>query len=448
MNLRRWLLPFCLIGIAGAGAFALTNSSRAPQSVYPHERDIHSNAAALRAPYDPNLVQQNLKFWAAQSKLDSIDAISRAQLAHWYLESYRETGDGGDITRAEQAARASLKIRPTDGALLQLSRVLLNQHRFAQALEVAKRAAPVNPDGYRLAADISYELGDYAQAEKYAKQAPPEGDDPSFYALLSRFSELKGDGKNQLDLLTKATAEADSNIDASVQSIAWFHERRGRALFMNGQLDEAAHEYQSALQVFPRDYRTLAAFARLEAARQNWKGAIEWGEKAAAIVPAPDTLALLGDAHQQLGEPQKAAAQFALVEKIGGLSEAQGALYDRQRAMYYADHDLKPEKAVALARGEMKVRHDIYAYDTLAWTLFKAGKLDEAATNMAKATQWGTRDASLWFHAGMIAAARGQANEARADLEQALRINPQFHPTQPQQARAVLAKLGVSAKPN
>ena len=162
----------------------------------------------------------------------------------------------------------------------------------------------------------------------------------------------------------------------------------------------------------------------------------------AAIVPAPDTLALLGEAYAQLGQTDKAKAQFALVEKIGDLSEAQGALYDRQRAMYYADHELKPAKAIALARAELEIRHDIYAYDTLAWTLFKAGQLDEAAANMEKALRWGTRDASLWFHAGMIAAARGRQAEASAHLQKALEINPQFDAEQPQQAREMLKKWG------
>ena len=442
MNLRRALPALLVAGAIGVGALTWAGTRRAPRPVYPRDRDLSSDAAALRTPYDPNLVQQNLEFWAGQSKRDDKDAISRAQLAHWYLESYRETGEGADIARAEQAARASLEIRPTDGALIQLSRALLNQHRFAQALVAAQKAALVNPDGTRLAADIQYEIGDYPAAEKNAKRAPPQGDDPAFYALMARFSELKGDSRSQLELLTKATKRADSSLDASAPSIAWFHERRGRALWMDGQGDQAAREYQRALQVFPRDYRTMAALARLEAARHHWQAAIAWGERAAAIVPAPDTLALLGEAYAATGEAKKAAAQFALVEKIGDLSEAQGALYDRQRALYYADHDLKPDKAVELARGELKVRHDIYVYDTLAWTLFKAGQLDEAAANMDKALRWNTRDASLWFHAGLIAAARGQKDAARQNLERALEINPQFDATQPQKARAVLQKLG------
>ena len=443
MNLRRWLVPGLSV-VALAGVLVAANALRAPRPVFPHDRDLHADASALRAPYDPQLIQNNLRFWAAQTKKDAQDPLSRAQLAHWYLESYRETGDGADITRAEQAALASLKIRPSDAALLQLSRVYLNQHRFTEALKVAQLAAPANPDGYRLAADTQYELGDYAAAEKDARRAPPLGDDPSFYALMSRFSELKGDSKTQLDLLRKATQEADASLDASPQSISWFHERLGRALWMSGQGDEAARQYQRALDVFPRDYRSMVAMARLESARNSPKAAIEWGEKAAAIVPAPDTLALLGDAYRALRQNEKARAQFALVEKIGALASAQGVLYDRQRAIYYADHDLQPAVAVKLARGELKVRHDIYAYDTLAWTLFKAGQLDEAATNMKRALAWNTRDASLWFHAGTIAAARRQNDEARRDLELALQINPQFHATQPQQARALLQKLGAS----
>ena len=443
MNPRRWLAPLLAAAVL-AGALVWVKALRAPRPVVLPQRELHSDAAALRAPYDPQLIQRSLKFWAQKSQLDSIDAISRAQLAHWYLESYRETGDGADITRAEQSARASLKIRASDGALLQLSRALLNQHRFAEALTQAGRAALVNPDGFRLCADLEYEMGDYAAAQKNALRAPPQGDDPAFYALMSRFSELKGDSKGQLDLLTRATAQADANIDASVQSVSWFHERRGRALFMAGDLDGAEGEYQRALKMFPRDFRTMAALTRLYAARNDWKKTVEWGEKAASIVPAPDTLALLGDAHAALGEPAKAKAQYALVEKIGVLSQASGAFYDRQRAIYYADHDLKPAAAVRLARAELKARHDIYAYDTLAWTLFKAGHLDEAATNAARAVKWGTRDAQLWFHSGMIAAARGQKARARHDLEMALGINAQFAPFQPQQARATLARLNAA----
>lgn len=419
-----------------------------------------------RTPYDPALVHQTLEFYAAQARRDPGSALSAALLARQYLESYRETGDNADALRAEQAARASLAIRThrNSDALFQLSRALLAQHRFPEALAEARRAAASDPNGLRECADIEFEIGDYARAESDIKAArsasvtltrevasrrgdarPPQvSDDPAFLALVARVNELHGDSKGQIALLRRATRQADDNTDLPSQSVAWFHERLGRALSMQGQLDEAAKNYLIGLRAFPRDYRSMAALAHLYAARGQWQEAIEWGEKAAKIVPNPETLALLGDAYQALGQREKAQAQWKLVEQIGQMSQAQGVLYDRQRALYLADHGRSPGEAVRLARGELRLRHDIYAFDTLAWTLFKAGRLDEASVNAKRALSFGTRDASLLFHAGMIAAAQKKTALARTLLSRALDINPFFHPSQPAQARATLARL---AKP-
>ncbi len=371
----------------------------------------------------------------------------RALLAGQYLENYRETGDSADALRAEQAARASLAIhtRRNSAAYFQLSRALLTQHRFGEALQNARLAAREDPIGFRECADLEFELGDYESAARDLRKSPAQGQDPAFLALASRFNELHGDSRGQVALLQQAVKQADANIDIPVQSVAWFHERLGRALGMTGRLDEAEKSYRAGLQFFPRDYRTMLALAHLYAARGDWKRSIEWGQKAAAIVPAPETLALLGDDYNALGLPEKARAQFRLVEQIGALSLAQGVIYDRQRAMYYADHNRNAQEAVRLARGELRFRHDIYTFDTLAWTLFKAGRVGEAETYSKRALAFGTRDASLFFHAGMIAAAQKKSALARTYLARALEINPFFHPTQPALARQTLGRLSAKA---
>ena len=53
----------------------------------------------------------------------------------------------------------------------------------------------------------------------------------------------------------------------------------------------------------------------------------------------------------------------------------------------------------------------------------------------------GTRDAMLFYHAGMIARALGDTALARARLDTALAINPYWDPTQPGEARALLDSL-------
>ena len=443
-----WPLPLVMCAFACGGALVWARVSGAPALVGSMSLQPQPVVAVPRAPYDPTLVHQMLEFYARRTERDPGDAWSGAMLARWYLESYRETGDSADARRAELAARASLKTRElgNSAAYFQLSRSLLTQHRFREALEAARRASRYDLSAYRECADIEIEIGTYAGAEKDLARAPHENDDPAYWALVSRLKEIHGDSAGALALLTRAAAQADANPDMPRQSLAWFHERLGRLQCMTGRRDQAEQSYLSALDAFPRDYRSMAALAHLYANRRDWERAIEWGTKAANLVPAPETLALLGDCYRAQGKTSQARAQYRLVEQIGDLAVSQGALYDRQRALYYADHGLKPELAVQLARGEMGIRPDIYSYDTLGWTLFKAGHPREAASCITKALALGTRDATIFFHGGMIAAANGDAGLAREDLSTALEIDPNFHPDQPEEARTCLAQLGAAQK--
>ena len=119
--------------------------------------------------------------------------------------------------------------------------------------------------------------------------------------------------------------------------------------------------------------------------------------------------------------------QYDLVEFIGRLSPINKVLYNRELALFYADHDLKLEEGLRLARKELEVRHDIYTWDAFAWALYKSGQLREAADAMTKAMRPGTKDPMLFFHAGMIYDRLGQSDKAREYLGRALCTNPHFH---------------------
>ena len=74
------------------------------------------------------------------------------------------------------------------------------------------------------------------------------------------------------------------------------------------------------------------------------------------------------------------------------------------------------------------MRSDIYTWDALAWALYKNGQFAEADEAMSHAMRLGTRDAMLFFHAGMISAKSGHDARAAQQLNEAIRINPHFHP--------------------
>lgn len=160
----------------------------------------------------------------------------------------------------------------------------------------------------------------------------------------------------------------------------------------------------------------------------------------------PGYAAALGDVYARTGAREEARRQYDLVEYIGRLSSLDAALYNRELALFYADHDVKLAEALALARKELEIRQDVYAHDLLAWALYKNGQAADAAAEIARALRLGTRDARLFFHAGMIHHRLGEPGAARAHLERALAINPRFHIVQADVAARTLAESAGASR--
>lgn len=158
-------------------------------------------------------------------------------------------------------------------------------------------------------------------------------------------------------------------------------------------------------------------------------------------MPRPDYVAALGDVYAKIERPEDARKQYDLVEYIGRLNMLNKVLYNRELAYFYADHDLKLQEAIDLARKELEVRKDIYAYDVLAWALYKNDKPQEALAAVTESLKLGTKDARLFFHAGMIYHRLGEADKAGDYLRRALTTNSYFHPLQASVAERTLKDL-------
>ncbi len=201
-----------------------------------------------------------------------------------------------------------------------------------------------------------------------------------------------------------------------------------------------ALRWHDSLMTFPDYFRALAGLAHARAAQGDLPAAVAGLERVVRIVPDPVFVASLGDLYKLAGRDEEAAQQYRLVEQIARLGES-STLYNRQLALFYADHDMKREEAYASAVKEYEARRDIYGADAVAWTALKAGKLAEAQARMKEALRLGTKDARLYYHAGMIARRAGDATAARDYLRRALALSPQFDPLQAMLARRALDAL-------
>ena len=211
-----------------------------------------------------------------------------------------------------------------------------------------------------------------------------------------------------------------------------------------GKLEKAEAFYRQSLATYPNYYRALAGMAQVRAAQKRYDEAIDLYRKAIAILPMPEYIAALGDVYSKIGKSDEARKQYELVEYIGKLNALNKALYNRELAYFYADHDIKPKEGLELAQRELDYRRDIYAYDVLAWNLYKNGKAEEAREAINKALSLGTKDAKLFYHAGMIYHRLGDKPKAQKYLRLALDTNPYFHIFFADQAAHTLKSLGGS----
>ncbi len=352
------------------------------------------------------------------------------RLADGFIRKARETADAGYLARAEQALRRAVEIAPDHaGAARHLAYALSARHDFPAAVVQAEKAIALDPadaDAHGVLGDASLELGRYDRAAAaYEAMMRLKGDLAS-YSRRSGLKNLMGDPRGAIADLERAVLLGMANGQPR-ESIAWAEWQLGAEHFAIGEIERAEAKFRAALETYPGYYRALGGLGQVRAAQGRDDEAVRLYREALAVAPVPEYAVALGDIHAKQGRAADARKQYDLVEHIGRLNALGAAIYDRELAYFYADHDLKVDVALELAQREIAVRQDVYGYDLLAWALHKTGRSREALAPMAEALRLGTRDAKLFFHAGMIHRAAGDPERAREYLARALATNPHFH---------------------
>jgi tetratricopeptide (TPR) repeat protein len=364
------------------------------------------------------------------------------------IRKARETGEPSYFARAEEALKKSLDLAPQNsGAARHLAYVFYSRHEFAPAAAYARKAVEMNSsdgDAFGVLGDALLEVGGYADAQAaYAYMMELEQNLYS-YSRLAGLKSARGDSAGAIADLERAIS-AGKAVRQPSESVAWAEWQLGAEHFAVGDLSGAEKYYRQSLQTYPDYYRALAGLAQVRAAQERYDEAIALYKKATAILPMPDYAAALGDIYVKTKNPEQARRQYELVEYIGRLNDINKVLYNRELAYFFADHDVKADVALELARRELTYRRDLYAYDLLAWTLYKNGKHAEAREAIEKALRLGTKDAKLFFHAGMIYSSLGADDRAREFLRRALDTNRWFHPLLAETAAQTLRRLESGA---
>ncbi len=385
---------------------------------------------------------QRIAFFEDRVAADEADFVSLNILAGQYLQRARETSDLADYGRADVAASRSLALLPDDNyqGTVALAAVRLSQHDFRAALELSERAVAIKPSrasGYGAKGDALSNLGRYAEAGlAYETMLELEPGLPAL-SRLAGLAFIEGDLLNAEDFWRQAI-ERSAGLPA--ENGAWARVQLGELYLGQGDTANAARQFRAALGSYPGFGMAEAGVASIRAAEGRLDDAILLYQGIVSHSPDLDDVVALGDLYTKAGLPREAAAQYELVFAFEERQRANGINPDLAIARFYAEQDLLPEEAVRLAAGAYTRAPNVYAADVYAWTLFKAGRLQEAEQLISAAMSQGTPVASFYFHAGMIRFKRGDSTGAAAFLEEALRLNPTFSLLQASRARETLAR--------
>lgn len=437
---QRFIAALGALAVIGGGTLWYIGQERTAPALRPSL----TTSAFASTRVDPEARDREIAWFQERAAEDPYSAGDRARLATLFLQRARATGNYDDVLRAEAEARRSLELRTSHnaGTYQVLAIALLDQHRFRDAFQAAQTLVQLDPEPpvhRALLGETQMELGRYDEARVTFGSLEPAQNDLNVAPRLARWAEISGQTDRARKLLYAARDQALARPDVGLEQRVVFHYRVAEFELRNGRLQEAEAALRAGLALRPNDHRLLAEMTRLEALQHRWKEAIGYGERAISAVLDPATLGVMSDAYAALGDSES-AAEYAKVMEVSTLNQA--GSFHREWSIFLLDHGDRIPEVSNHAAEEIRTRRDVYGYDLLAWALYKQGRNAEARKAAVMALRMGTRDPLLLYHAGMIERAAGDDGVAKAYLRQALEINPQFHPTHPATARAVLDSIG------
>nr|WP_082708647.1 tetratricopeptide repeat protein [Marinobacterium profundum] len=333
-----------------------------------------------------------------------------------HLALARETFDAGYLKLAEQAGNCmNAQVPGSAAAQLLLARSLHQQHRFAESQVLALEL--VSSRGgwfdYGLLGDLQLEQGDLEAAASAYQRMMDLHPGPQAYSRAAELRWLNGDSDGAIEMMALS---ARSTSARQPEAKAWALARLASFVIAQGDADTALTLVRAALEIRPNYPPALLLSGRLWLARGDYARAVEQLQRAAIEAPQPLYQWPLLEALEQAG---KVEAQATLQAQLA----RRGADADRRTyALYLASTSTSAaalSRALTLAQQEYAIRQDPLTLDTLALAQYRQGDLVSAWNLISSALASGLQDPRVQLHAGMIAAARGDCQQAQNWLNRA-----------------------------
>ena len=372
---------------------------------------------------------------AARHATDPMAFLERLGWA--FVAKARYSFDPGFYTLAESCALciATQRLQSAEALLLR-GHVLHNLHRFREAEGLAQQLVAQRglAYDYGLLGDVLLEQGKLAEAIEAYQRMMDQKPSPQAYSRTAHVRWLTGDLTGALAVMRMAVGVSGFH---DAEAAAWAYVRLALYELQAGLLPQASQHMAAALALQPQYPPALLTRGRMLLAEGKNAEAVAPLAHAVQLNPLPEYQWGLIEALQAANRAEEARAiETQLIQR--------GATNDRRTfALYLATTRRDVITALQLAEEELSVRADVFTLDTLAWALYAVGRYQEARAYSGRALAEGTQEARLFYHAGVIAAAVQEPEEAAHWLAKATAIRQMLWPSE----REHLATVAVAVLP-
>lgn len=402
--------------------------AKKPKKNIPSYKDRTGTIALSAEWLDTKKAIENL---LANVEANPQDYKSMLALAQAYIQESRVTGDHAYYDKAAlEVLNAILENESKNfEALCCKATVLLSQHHFAEGLDVARIALPLNPYNafiYGIMCDANVELGKYDEAVKMADKMVSMRPDIRSYARVSYLREIYGDIPGAIQAIRLAVSAGYPGLEQT----EWTRTILAHLYESKGNIDSAGIEYNIALQERPNYAFAIAGLGRIAKDKGNYKEAIGYYEKAKGMISEYSFSDELTDLYKLNNEPDKATKNAQeVITMLSPASDVEG----ESGHGHYADKELAyaylkmndTENALKHALLEYERRPDnIDVCETVAWVKYKKGEFAEANKLIDKALRTNSKNPVLLCRAGLIKVKANQMDKGIKLVRQALEQNP------------------------
>lgn len=321
------------------------------------------------------LAKTEIDFW--QKKYDKAPNQTSylSQLAIYYTSLFEATFEVNHLYKAEELLlKANTDLNFSEvGPIRALAKNYITQHRFKEALVLAKKALKIG-EGFKetqkLLFDINMELGNYADAKKNLSKFYNQ-EDFDYLIRMAKWNDHIGDLPSAISLMEKATRKAELNENKNLK--IWSYSNLGDMYGHAGRISDSYKFYLKTLKEDESNYYALKGIAWIAFSHEkNTKEANRIIDIIAKKHNSPDFKlfkAEMAEFNNNEKEKEKYIQQYFTLLK----SRNYGVMYNKYNAILLSDNKKDALKALEIAHQEIKNRPTPESYDLLAWANYNLG---------------------------------------------------------------------------